>query len=110
MRELKPYAEPIALDQLTKGLVCFAVRFVDDEMLVPEMTALVYVGKNLDEGDTESYSFQDFGSFKDGDDFDSPSERIIRFKYSVDGLNGIYDFEHALEVLLRCSLRRNKGA
>jgi DNA-binding transcriptional regulator YiaG len=47
-RDLNPWAEHVAADDLRQGDTYFAVHFVDDEMLVPELRPLVFIGADRD--------------------------------------------------------------
>jgi hypothetical protein len=109
-RELKPYAEPIAASALKEEGIYFFVNFVDEEMLVPTMTTVVYIGENLDSDDENQVYFQDIDSFnrgvRYGDEADSDS--ALFQKGSKSELNHVFTFESALDVLLACSLRRGK--
>src|SRR6266403_3471965 len=58
-RELKPYAEPVLAPDLKEGSVYFAVQYLDEGMLTPEMEALIFIGKNLGQGDVGQLYFQD---------------------------------------------------
>ncbi|HEX9982474.1 MAG TPA: hypothetical protein VGF69_04350 [Thermoanaerobaculia bacterium] len=69
-RELKKYAEPISASDLEEGAVYFALTFVDEEMLIPHVETIVYVGANLDGTDGNRVYFQDIDSFKAGTRFD----------------------------------------
>jgi hypothetical protein len=104
-RDLKPYGEYVQPSDLVEGKTYFAVRFLDDRMLVPELNPLVFIGRNLEPGDSGRLYFQDADSYLSG----------VRF---VDGGKGeihvveenapsVFEFERALDVLLRCSLRRH---
>jgi hypothetical protein len=110
-RELKPYAEPISADELHEGSIYFLVNFVDEEMLIPTMHTVVYIGENLEPGDHDQVYFQDIESY----------ERGVRYRDGGDGdyalvqsgskneLGHVFTFEHALDVLLSCSLKRRKS-
>jgi hypothetical protein len=65
-RELKPYAEPVSSSELSEGTVYFAVNFVDEEMLIPTMETLVFVGRNLEPDDVGEVYFQDVASYREG--------------------------------------------
>jgi hypothetical protein len=126
-RELPPYGEYVRSEDLVIGNVYFRVGFVDREMLMPEMTALVFVGRDLDAEDVGSGSqtlfFQDYRSYARGVrwgmdppslDAESEVERFEQFMSrgwfeSADekDVSNIFVFEKALEVLLRCSLKRH---
>jgi hypothetical protein len=65
-RNLKRYAEPISHELLEVGEVYFALRFVDEEILVPILEPIVFIGRNLARGDTDRVYFQDAVSYRDG--------------------------------------------
>jgi hypothetical protein len=107
-RQLKRYAEPVSNGELKEDSVYFFVNFVDDEMLLPNMEPVVFAGRDLEQGDAGRVYFQDVDSFRrgvrygqteDGDDatFYSGSEKELAH---------VFDYEHALEVLMACSIRR----
>ena len=107
-RELKPYAEPVSAEILREGTVYFLVSFADDAMLIPEMDTVVYIGKNLEGESEDRYHFQDIDSYQargrlDPRQDDGPA---TLFKCGLNELNGVYEFEAALEILMGCSLRR----
>ena len=109
-RDLKPYAEPVTADVLKEGDIYFDVGFVDDNMLVPIMEPVVFIGRNLGDGDVNEFYFQDFESYRNG----------VRFETAVRGdaaefevgegrpPQHIYEFDKAIDVLLSCTLRRRK--
>jgi hypothetical protein len=110
-RELPSYAEPISSDDLKVGSVYFIVNYVDSNALIPTMLTVVFIGKNLDQKAEESYFFQDIDSYNEGVPYDFECENhnsaVANFyKCGEYEINGIYDFEHALEELMRCSLAR----
>jgi hypothetical protein len=106
-RELKPYAEPVSATELREGSVYFMVTFIDNDMFVPVMETLVFIGKSA-EGLLE---FQDAESFHQKTHRESATRDSMGniFQCSEEQLNGIFDYEHALDVLLRCSLRRQSA-
>src|SRR5678815_5768944 len=102
-RELVPWAEPLTSSELQEGVTYFTVTFVDEKGLVPEMRPVVFVGIDL-----ANDGFQDYDSYHQG----------VRYSASLAGECGtfdvflpadmgfVFDYEHALDVLLRCSLQR----
>ena len=110
-RELKPYAEPIAANDLKEETIYFFVNFVDEDMLVPTMETVVYVGENLDPGDENQVYFQDIDSFNRGVRYGDEGEGDYALfqKGSKTELGHVFTFEHALDVLLACSLRRKEA-
>ena len=107
-RDLKPYAEPVSTETLREGSVYFCVGFADDAMLIPQMETLVFLGKNLERESEERYYFQDIGSYQASGPLDPTrrDQQATFFKCSARELSGIYEFEPAIEILMRCSLRR----
>lgn len=103
-RELKPYAEPVSAAELKQGSAYFAVTFVDEDMLIPTMETVVFIGRNLEPGDIDRVYFRDVRSFREGVD----SETEWDYTASENNINHIFEFERALDQLLACSLRRRR--
>ncbi|SRR6266852_2111158 len=111
-RELNPYAEPVSASKLTQGSVYFAVTYVDDQMLVPTVEPLIFAGRNLDAGDVGSVVyFQDAASYRRGTRHDSiANEGEATFFAAPDNeVRHIFEYENALDELLRCALRSQGG-
>ena len=128
-RELKPYAEPVSASDLKEGAVYFSVTFVDDEMHIPTMETLVFLGRDLvipglavdlqpmetlvfpgrdlDENDSGSLYFQDIYSYQAGIRYESATgdDYVTFYECSEGDLGAIFEYEQALDVLMRCSLR-----
>ena len=109
-RELKPYAEPMAARDLREGEIYFSVNFFDDAMLIPDMRPLVFIGRDLESGDEGVVYFQDLDSYRRGIRYDSPgSDDEAVFEAGPDKeTKHIFEYERALDVLMACSLRRQK--
>lgn len=110
-RELKSYAEPISDRELQEESVYFFVNFVDEEMLIPTMETVVYVGKNLEADDVDQVYFQDIASFRRGVRYETAGEGddAVFQSGSQHELGHVFEYEHALDVLLACSIRREKS-
>lgn len=110
-RELRPFAEPVSAAELQEGSVYFAVTFVDADMLIPTIETLVFVGRNLGPEDVGKVYFQDVHSYRHGIRYgpDSEDEWAEFQTASEDGVNHIFEYERALDQLLKCSLRRRKA-
>lgn len=65
-RDLKDYAEPVSLKALRINGVYFSVQFLDEEMLIPILNPLIFLGRNLCKGDHGLLDFQDFDSYRQG--------------------------------------------
>jgi hypothetical protein len=107
-RELKPYAEPVPPAELKEGSVYFAVNYCDEEMHIPLMETLVFAGRDLDEDDSGMLYFQDINSYREGIRFESATEDddVTFFQCAEDEAKHIFEYEQALNELMRCSLRR----
>ena len=110
-RELKTHAEPISAEELKEGSIYFFVNFVDEEMLIPTMDTVVYIGENLEPDDEDRVYFQDIDSFNRGVRYDGEGdgEPALFQTGSKHEIGHVFTFEHALDVLLKCSLRRRKA-
>lgn len=109
-RELKTHAEPISVDDLNEGAIYFFVSFADEDMLIPVMDTVVYIGENLEPGDSDQVYFQDILSFKRGVEYggEGDGDHALFQTGSKNELGHVFDYEHALDQLLACSLRRRK--
>ena len=109
-RELKPYASPVTAGVLKEGEIYFSVQFADEAMLIPIVETWAFAGKGLDPNDAENHLyFQDVESYRHGVRYGSPDAENATFEVALEGnTNHIFEYEHALDELLRCSLRRRK--
>lgn len=112
-RILKPYAEPLSIDELEEGGVYFTIQYSgpDRDGLFPIVETLVFVGFNLDEEDVERrVYFQDLESYQAGIRYDEATAEDKASFYAQEPrhLNHIFKYENALNELLKCSLRRRK--
>jgi hypothetical protein len=104
-RDLPPYVEHVPVDQLQPEQVYFIASFLDRDMRVPELKPVVFVGRDLEsEGQGKLY-FQDFQSFATGVRYGSEGEAEFQCFFAQQS-SGVCDYEKALEVLMRCPLRR----
>ena len=103
-RDLKPYGEYVKSSGLVEGETYFAVHFLDDEMRVPEFGPLVFIGRNLEDGDSGRLYFQDAASYMGGARYRDTGE--IKIHVVEENVPFVFEFERALDVLLRCSLKR----
>lgn len=110
-RELKTYAEPISAHELKVESIYFFVNFVDEEMLIPVIATVVYIGDNLEPDDEDQVYFQDIDSFYRGVRYsrEGNGESAFFQTGSKSELGHVFDYEHALDQLLACSLRRRKS-
>ena len=109
-RYLKPYSEPVSLSELSEGQSYYCVTFADEEMQIPVVETLVFLGMNLGSGDTGSVYFQDIDSYQCGVRYETATaeDHAVFVVHQQDQLNNIFGFEQALEVWMRCSIRRKR--
>ena len=115
-RDLKTHAEPVTPEGLVVGELYFSVQFNDQDMLAPEVEALVFLGNDLDPGaEGMGHYFQDAGSFLAGAryGFDAKPNHgsgdeleACIYQQAHGQVKHIFEFERALDELLKCSLRR----
>ena len=108
-RELKNFAEPVPLGELKEGVVYFQVAFIDNEMCLPRLEPVVYIGKDISPGDVGQLYFQDAASYRDGFRFGDASQETAQAVFTQTPAArsiSVYDYERALEILMSCSLRR----
>ena len=123
-RDLKPYAVEVRAADLVVGHPYFRVGYLDDDLLVPHLEALVFLGRDLNpEGpglyfqDAESFlggATCDIGSLPPLPPQDAPDHDHLTFEMADDVWVDVYPtgdsvhvqaFDEALESLLECSLR-----
>jgi len=97
---------PFCPDQLEEGRVYFAVIFLDERGLVPSMEPRVFVGAKIEPEGNQLY-FQDFASHQRGIRFESP-DADEEATFVTGAGRYIFEYEHALDVLMACALRRRK--
>src|SRR5258706_1620136 len=56
--ELSADAQPISPAELQEGSVYFAIDYIDEIRLTPVMKTLVFIGRDLNVGDTSKFYFQ----------------------------------------------------
>ena len=105
-RELKDYAEPVSVDALQEGSVYFALNFQDYDLRLPYMETRVFVGTDLVPGDMGRLYFQDVHSYLEGNRYNVDSEWPEFHTTTKDRIKHFFEFEGALEGLLKCSLNR----
>ena len=104
-RWIKPYGLPLSATDLTDGEVYFIFHYLNTDLIVPKMETVVFIGRNLDEGDVDQVYFQDIRSFRKGIRYDSEGRQTV-FSMSKDETKDVFEYEGALNGVLRCELRR----
>ena len=111
-RDLKPYAEPVSSGELKEGSVYFALNYIDEAMLIPTMETVVYIGRDLEPGDSGQVYFQDVASYTRGVRYGASNKGDHGRFYagSENEVGHIFEYENALEQLMSCLLRRQARA
>ena len=117
-RVLKPCTDFIRVSELKEGNVYFRLHFVGAGLLIPEMEPVVFIGRNLEDNEVDRAYFQDVDSYLEGTRYpiarsekseDAETEASLHVFPEKSGLvMAVYEFESALEELMRCSLRRRE--
>jgi hypothetical protein len=110
-RDLSIAAISVRTEELRVGDTYFHVHYVDQDMKTPIVSSLVYVGKNFGDDEVSTLYFQDVESYLAGvrltDDNADPDSAWFE-SWPEDSFHAVFDFERALEELMRCSIRRKK--
>ncbi|MGO4703281.1 hypothetical protein [Dyella sp. 2RAB6] len=108
-REIPPYGQYTESDKLIIGETYFHVSYIDHAMTIPMMSTLTYIGKNLLDDEVNTLYFQDVESYRAGlritDENPEPDSGWFE-SWPEDRYGPVFEFEHALECLMLCSLRR----
>jgi hypothetical protein len=101
--------QPVSAAALKAGRIYFSLTFADDAELVPMLEPMVFVGRDLMPEDAGQLYFQDVDSYQDGIRFESdPDEEDATFVVgSEEEIDDVYEFEAAVEELVRCASRRS---
>ena len=129
-RRLQRYGEYVLSDDLVLERVYFKLGYLDNDMMLPQMYPVVFIGRDLDARLPGLY-FQDAESWLDGTratlehyavlaDHGSSDTEQLPDGQSLEGddfhlewekprkYSGVHEFEGALNGLLGCSLRRKR--
>ena len=121
-RDLNLWADHVRPTDLVEGHVYFRVRFIDREVMVPELEAMAFVGRDLHPGGAGLY-FQDAASYLEGYRFALADVNPFPMDPEAAGVTFVSDegwleverpreysgaqlYDDALNSLLLCSLQR----
>ncbi len=107
-RQLPDYAEPVEENKLIVGQTYFSVQFLDEDLVIPIVEPVVYLGQSTSESTQDrrlqfQYARSCF-SVECGNAL--AADEVVIFSQAASQCGHIFEFEQALDVLLRCSLRR----
>jgi hypothetical protein len=105
-------AHPVSASDLREGTIYFFLNYVDDELLIPTMETVVFIGKNLEAGDSGRVYFQDISSYREGVRYSTniKSDYASYYSGSEKEVAHVFEFEYALDELKRCAWRRRRRA
>lgn len=108
-RRIPEFTEHINPSKLDVGEIYFNLEYADENLLIPELRAYVFIGRNLGGAEEGRLYFQDCSSYFQGQRFDaSDAENDMEIRCFLEQqYSGVYDYSGALNELLRCSLRRD---
>jgi len=110
-REVRPYATPVAIEELKVGELYFSATYLDDDRLIPHIYPVVYLGRDLPSIGSGLLAFQEAGSYRSGIDVENLGEddEVAIDCFSSDQTLTIYSFDEVLNTVLACALRRQKS-
>jgi len=68
-RDVPPYAEYAPADTLVEGKTYFRLGYLDKDLTIPKMNPMIFIGRDLGQGDASQLYFQDAESYLDGTRF-----------------------------------------
>ena len=74
---LKRYAQPVLARDLKEEGVYFLFNYMNDDLVVPKMETVVFIGRNPDAGDEDQVYFQDIRSYRGGIRYDSEEWKTV---------------------------------
>jgi hypothetical protein len=104
-RELPAQSAPVRPDQLKTGQVYWAVKFVDQAMLIPLLEPRVFIGRDLEDGEPGELYFQDAQSYFSASGAETAGA-VVTMQES--DMTYLFEFDAALHRLLLC-WQRQKG-
>lgn len=104
---------PIQAIELVVGEIYFTVHYVDNDMLLPVMETLVYLGSSITNEFKDRLVFQDLDSYTDlgiypNNEEPHPTEKLNIYSWATNSFKGIYNLDDVVIILKACSERRKK--
>jgi len=108
-RDVPPYAEYAPADTLVEGKTYFRLGYLDKDLTIPKMNPMIFIGRDLGQGDASQLYFQDAESYLDGTRFGTATRNGDAEFHVVDETTPfVFEFERALDRLLYLSASRSK--
>jgi hypothetical protein len=107
-RQLPDCAEPVEEHKLIVGRTYFSVQFLDEDLVIPIVEPVVYLGQSTTEPTrNRRLQFQYAKSCFPAECGNAlAADEVVIFSQAAGQCRHIFEFEQALDILLRCSLRR----
>ena len=109
-RQLPEAADPVRAEELKIGDTYFKVAYADNDLTIPLVDSVTFIGRNLDDDEEDTLYFQDVESYRSGiriTDTDVEPDAAVFYCSPANQLRAMFDFQGALEELMKCSIRRN---
>ena len=91
-------------EQLKERQTYLMISFFDDELQIPDITTVIYLGKDIFRDSVDHHYFQEYSSYlesggrQEGEVIVASSEKLMNF----------FDLEGASELLRLCARRQGK--
>jgi hypothetical protein len=110
-RDFPGHAEPVSASELEEGGLYFSVTYADDDLLIPLVQTMVFVGRDLEQGDSGQVYFQDVQSYRRGVRYETATEEDYGefFTGAENEVKHIFMYDKMLNEIVKCSLRRRGG-
>ncbi|UOD27742.1 hypothetical protein INH39_19815 [Massilia violaceinigra] len=109
MNDSHLYAEPIEVFELRQGDLYFMLNYFDEDLLIPELQTLVFLGREVTGENVSLLYFQDIESYTIRGPYpnftDGPGDI---FHCTDDQLGCIFRLDKAVSALQNCVKRREK--
>jgi hypothetical protein len=109
MNDSHLYSEPIDLSELKQGNLYFMLNYFDEEVLIPELQTLVFLGREVTGEKNSLLYFQDIESYTTRGPYPNSADRPGDFfDCTDDQLGCIFRLDKAVLELQHCMRRREK--
>ena len=106
--KVKPYSTPVLAERLVRGSAYYILSYFDDDLTIPEIRTIVYIGKNVDDVEDGMFYFQNFESYFRLGSY--PNHRHGDgevFRFPETGLATVFELPEVVNSLKSC-IRRSR--
>ena len=90
----------VSLSQLKEKEIYLMISFFDEAMRIPDITTVIYLGKDIFKEATGKHYFQDYKLFSDAPD---KSAEVSVIEVAEDQLMNFFNLQGASELLGHCA-------